>query len=224
MTLPLEWRVSDVLVAYPEAFAQMESRVAAIHDGTAPELVWVLEHPPLYTSGTSAKPADLLVPERFPVFDAGRGGQYTYHGPGQLIAYVMLNLKARAKGTQPDIRVFVSQLEQWLMDSLKQLGVEGDRREGRVGIWVTLKNGREAKIAALGIRVRKWITFHGIALNINPDLEHFSGIIPCGIKEHGVTSLADLGIHTTQVEVTEVLRGQFIQIFGADVNNEARQK
>lgn len=213
MIAPLEWRVSDAQVEYGESFRLMEERVAAIHAGTAQELVWLLEHPPLYTAGTSAKPSDLLLPERFPVYEAGRGGQYTYHGPGQLIGYVMLDLKKRAGSAQPDIRAFVRDLEQWLIDSLQELGVDGDRREGRVGIWVTLKNGREAKIAALGIRVRKWVTFHGVALNINPDLEHFSGIVPCGIKEHGVTSLADLGITASRKKIEEMLRSRFFQIF-----------
>ena len=184
----------------------MEARVAAIHAGTASELIWFLEHPALYTAGTSAKERDLLFPQRFPVYAAGRGGQYTYHGPGQLIAYVMLDLRQSR-----DIRAFVRMLEEWLIRSLLTLGVHGERREGRVGIWVTKDDGSEAKIAALGIRVRKWISFHGVSLNINPDLEHFSGIVPCGIREHGVTSLMDLGIMATRERVIEVMREGFCE-------------
>jgi len=216
--MTVEWNISQTLIDYPLAIAEMESRVAAIHLGAASELVWLLEHPPLYTSGTSAKAGDLLTPNRFPVYEAGRGGQYTYHGPGQQIAYVMMDLKKRDQ----DLRKFVKELEQWLINSLGVLGVKGERREGRVGIWVATNDGSEAKIAALGIRVRKWITFHGISLNINPDLEHFSGIIPCGIRAHGVTSLVDLGIDIDKSEISIILQEQFTQIFGD--NDPARSK
>jgi len=191
----------------------MEERVALIQSGHASELIWLLEHPPLYTAGTSAKASGLLEHDRFPVHTTGRGGQHTYHGPGQLIAYVMLDLKSRATQNTPDLRHFVYCLEQWLINSLHQLGINGERREGRVGIWVKTANG-EAKIAALGIRVRKWITYHGVALNIAPDLEHFSGIVPCGIKEHGVTSLAALGVDIHKDEVITILKKQFSLLFG----------
>ena len=208
---PLEWKISDGLVAYEDALALMEARVKAIRDDGAPELVWLLEHPPLYTAGTSADPADLLAPERFPVHPAGRGGQYTYHGPGQRVAYVMLDLKRRGE----DIRVYVHDLEDWLIRALARFSVTAERREGRVGLWVPRGAGREDKIAAIGVRVRRWVTFHGIALNVEPDLEHFSGIVPCGIAEHGVTSLWDLGITATMPEVDMVLRETFEEVFGA---------
>jgi lipoyl(octanoyl) transferase len=202
----LSWHRSEGVVDYPQAVAFMEQRVLEIHQQTASELIWFVEHSPLYTSGTSAKAEDLLLPDRFPVYAAGRGGQYTYHGPGQLVAYVMLDLKKHAGAAQPDLRAFVRLLEQWLIDSLAVLGIAGERREGRVGIWVKQAGGREAKIAALGIRVRKWVSYHGIALNINPNLDHFNGIIPCGIKEHGVTSLEDSGIRVTHGQVISVLQ------------------
>ncbi|MFN4010822.1 MAG: lipoyl(octanoyl) transferase LipB [Pannonibacter sp.] len=211
---PVDWLISDTPVAYEDALAVMESRVAAIAEGTAPELVWLLEHPPLYTAGTSAKEADLLTPDRFPVFAAGRGGQYTYHGPGQRVAYVMLDLKRR----QPDVRAFVAALEAWVIGTLWQHHVRGERREDRVGVWVRRPDkgaDREDKIAAIGIRVRKWVTFHGISLNVDPDLEHFSGIVPCGVEQHGVTSLVDLGIPITLPEVDIILRQQFEDVFGA---------
>lgn len=211
---PVDWLISDAPVAYEDALAVMESRVAAIAEGTAPELVWLLEHPPLYTAGTSAKSQDLLTPDRFPVFAAGRGGQYTYHGPGQRVAYVMLDLKRR----QPDVRAFVAALEAWVIGTLWQHHVRGERREDRVGVWVRRTdkgNDREDKIAAIGIRVRKWVTFHGISLNVDPDLEHFSGIVPCGVEAHGVTSLVDLGIPITLPEVDIVLRQQFEAVFGS---------
>lgn len=211
---PVDWLISDTPVAYEDALAVMESRVAAIAEGTAPELVWLLEHPPLYTAGTSAKEADLLTPDRFPVFAAGRGGQYTYHGPGQRVAYVMLDLKRR----QPDVRAFVAALEAWVIGTLWQQHVRGERREDRVGVWVRRPDkgaDREDKIAAIGIRVRKWVTFHGISLNVDPDLEHFSGIVPCGVEQHGVTSLVDLGIPITLPEVDIILRRQFEDVFGA---------
>ncbi|MEM7169623.1 MAG: lipoyl(octanoyl) transferase LipB [Pseudomonadota bacterium] len=185
---PVEWRRTDGLVDYDRAVATMEQRAAAIRDGQAPEMVWLLEHPPLYTAGTSARPEDLLTPDRFPVYQSGRGGEYTYHGPGQRVAYVMLDLKERG----PDVRCFVHNLEAWIIHTLAAFGVTGERRPGRVGIWVAGPSGREDKIAAIGVRVRRWVTYHGIAINFDPNLEHFSGIVPCGISEHGVTSLSAL--------------------------------
>lgn len=185
----IEWRTDTGLVPYPDALAAMEDRVAAIRAGSAPEQVWLLEHPPLYTAGTSARESDLLAPKRFPVYQAGRGGQYTYHGPGQRIAYVMLDLKQRGA----DLRRYIKDLEHWIIDSLAEFGVQGDVREGRVGVWVTRPDGREEKIAAIGVRVRRWVSFHGISLNVSPDLTHFSGIVPCGITEHGVTSCTRWG-------------------------------
>lgn len=209
---PVEWVVSKGLVAYPEALAAMEARVAAIADGTAPECVWLLEHPPLYTAGTSARPED-LVDARFPVYETGRGGQFTYHGPGQRVAYVMLDLKRRS----PDVRRYVSALEAWIIGTLSTFNVTGERREDRVGVWVRRKGGGEDKIAAIGIRVRRWVTFHGISLNVEPDLSHFGGIVPCGVREHGVTSLADLGLPVTMAEVDAVMRVAFEEVFGETV-------
>jgi lipoyl(octanoyl) transferase len=203
----LEWKTSDGLVPYPEALAEMEARADAIAAGTAAEEIWLLEHPPIYTAGTSTNDADLL-DARFPVYRTGRGGQFTYHGPGQRVGYVMLNLKQR----KPDVRAYVRDLEQWLIESLALLGVKGERRDGRVGIWVARKN-REDKIAALGVRIRHWVTFHGVALNVNPDLSHFSGIVPCGVREHGVTSLADLGLKATMADVDAALKQSFEKIF-----------
>jgi lipoyl(octanoyl) transferase len=192
----------------------MEAHAAAIAEGMAGEQIWLLEHPPIYTAGTSAKDADLLDP-RFPVFRSGRGGQYTYHGPGQRIGYVMLDLKRRAiKGRGPDVRAFVFDLEQWLIETLASLNVKGERREGRVGIWVDRGNGREDKIAALGVRIRRWVTFHGVALNVAPDLTHFAGIVPCGVSRHGVTSLADLGLAVTMADVDVALQQAFRKTFG----------
>ncbi len=185
----MEWRISPGLIDYPDALAAMEARAEAIHTGMADELIWLLEHPPLYTAGTSAQAEDLLDP-RFPVYDAGRGGQYTYHGPGQRVVYLMLDLKRRGR----DVRAYVTQLEEWIIQSLARLGVTGERRAGRVGIWVQRGPFKEDKIAAIGVRIRRWVTLHGIAINVNPDLGHFTGIVPCGIQEHGVTSLTDLGI------------------------------
>jgi lipoyl(octanoyl) transferase len=205
------WRISADTVAYPDALAAMEERVAAIRAGTAPELVWLLEHPPLYTAGTSARIHDLLAPRRFPVFDAGRGGQYTYHGPGQRVAYVMLDLQRR----KPDLRRYIWQLEEWVIRTLAQFNVRGERREGRIGIWVVEWGGREAKIAAIGVRVRRWVTYHGVAINLDPDLEHFSGIVPCGISGFGVTSLAALGLTTTMAELDGALRTTFEEVFAA---------
>ncbi len=200
-----KWRISHEPVPYVEALAAMEARAAEIAVGTSPEQVWLLEHPPLYTSGTSARRHDLLTPERFPVFEAGRGGQYTYHGPGQRIAYVQLNLAERGR----DVRCFVNAMEHWILDSLRTFGVTGEIRPGRVGVWVTLPDGAEAKIAALGVRVRKWVTLHGISVNVCPDLEHFSGIVPCGIAEHGVCSLESLGVTASMAEVDQSLIKHF---------------
>ena len=210
----LEWKASDGLVPYPDALAGMEGRAEAIAAGTAGELVWLLEHPPIYTAGTSADDADLLDP-RFPVYRTGRGGQFTYHGPGQRVGYVMLNLKNR----KADVRAYVRDLEQWLIETLALLGVKGERRPGRVGIWVqraptSTSNSGEDKIAALGVRIRHWVTFHGVALNVNPDLSHFTGIVPCGIRGHGVTSLADLGVAATMADVDAALKQSFEKIFG----------
>lgn len=206
---PPEWHVSAAPVAYPDAVAAMDARVAAIRAGTAAELVWLLEHPPLYTAGTSARAADLLDPGRFPVYKTGRGGQYTYHGPGQRVAYAMLDLKRR----DVDVRRYVAALEDWIIRTLWRFNVRGERREGRVGIWVR-RGGREAKIAAIGVRVRRWVTLHGIALNVDPDLEHFSGIVPCGLGAHGVTSLHDLGIPAAMEDVDVALREAFGEVFG----------
>ena len=206
----LDWSVAPAPVAYPAAVAAMEERVAAILAQQAPEQVWLLEHPPLYTAGTSATPGDLLDPSGLPVYRSGRGGQYTYHGPGQRVAYVMLDLRARGR---MDLRCFVRDLERWLIDALATFGVAGMRREGRVGIWVEA-GGSEAKIAAIGVRVRRWVTFHGVSLNVAPDLGHYRGIVACGIREHGVTSLAALGIEATMEEVDTALRRSFGAVFG----------
>lgn len=216
MTNPIEWRISDSPVPYPEAVKAMETRVAAIRAGTAPELVWLLEHPPLYTAGTSAQPGDLLQPERFPVYASGRGGQYTYHGPGQRVAYVMLDLKRRA----PDLRRFVHGLEEWVIRTLTRFNVRGERRDGRIGIWVARSGGREDKIAAVGVRVRHWVSYHGIAINLDPELEHFTGIVPCGIESgpgsrFGVTSLYDLGILIAMAELDTALKSAFVEVFAA---------
>lgn len=210
----VEWQISDSAVPYEEAVTAMERRVAAIRAGTAPELVWLLEHPPLYTAGTSARPEDLLNPTRFPVYRSGRGGQYTYHGPGQRIAYAMLNLAGRGG----DVRCYVHDLEEWVIRALARFNVRGERREGRIGIWVDRGGGREDKIAAIGIRVRHWVTYHGIAINVEPDLSHFDGIVPCGIAagEFGVTSLVDLGLPVTMADVDNALMGAFDEVFGTD--------
>ncbi|MGH6919042.1 MAG: lipoyl(octanoyl) transferase LipB [Geminicoccaceae bacterium] len=205
----VEWRLAAGLVRYPEALAAMEERVAAIRAGTASELVWLLEHPPLYTAGTSARVQDLLAPRRFPVFDAGRGGQYTYHGPGQRVAYLMLDLQQR----KPDLRRYVWQLEEWMIRTLALLDVHGERRPDRIGIWVVKPSGQEAKIAAIGVRVRRWVTYHGVAINLDPDLEHFAGIVPCGISNFGVTSLADLGLATTMQDLDAALVATFEDVF-----------
>lgn len=213
---PVEWVIAEAPVSYPGAVAEMDARVAAIAEGTAAERVWLVEHPPLYTAGTSARAADLVEPDRFPVFESGRGGQYTYHGPGQRVAYVMLDMKRRRQ----DLRAFVAALEAWLIDSLWQFHVRGERREDRVGVWVRRPDrgdGAEDKIAAIGIRVRRWVTFHGISLNVEPDLGHFTGIVPCGVSDHGVTSLVDLGLPVTMPEVDVVLRSSFETVFGPTV-------
>jgi lipoyl(octanoyl) transferase len=213
---PPEWRVAEGLTAYPDALAAMQARVAAIHAGTAPEQVWLVEHPPLYTAGTSARPEELTDPARFPSYAAGRGGQWTYHGPGQRVAYVMLDL-SRRHGTVParDVRCFVNGLEEWLIRALDRLNVRGERRAGRVGIWVADQaTGDEAKIGAIGVRVSRWVSWHGVALNVAPDLSHFSGIVPCGISEHGVTSLAALGIRASMSDADAALRAAWDGVFG----------
>ncbi len=213
---PVEWIVSDAPVGYEEALAAMEARVERIARGEARECVWLLEHPPLYTAGTSADDADLVEPDRFPVFRTGRGGQYTYHGPGQRVAYVMLDLNRRA----PDLRRYVAALEAWLIGTLDGFNIRGERREDRVGVWVRRPDkgaGVEDKIAAIGIRVRRWVTFHGVSLNVEPNLSHFTGIVPCGVTQHGVTSLVDLGRPVTLPEVDAVMRAAFEEIFGATV-------
>ncbi|NQV20123.1 MAG: lipoyl(octanoyl) transferase LipB, partial [Rhodospirillales bacterium] len=197
-------------VPYDEAARAMETRVAAIREGTAPEQVWLLEHPPLYTAGTSANDAELLDPTRFPVFRTGRGGQYTYHGPGQRVAYVMLDLKQRGQ----DVRAFVCDLENWIIGTLAGFNVTGLRRDGRVGVWVARNQNQDDKIAAIGVRVRKWVTFHGISLNLDPDLDHYEGIVPCGITDHGITSLVGLGLPITMSDLDVALRTQFEQTFG----------
>jgi lipoyl(octanoyl) transferase len=203
-----EWTVREGLLAYPEAVAFMEQRAEAIAAGRAGEMVWLVEHPPIYTAGTSAKEAD-LIDARFPVFKTGRGGQFTYHGPGQRVGYVMLDLKHR----KADVRGFVRDLEEWLIRALAKFDVKGERREGRVGIWVA-RGSREDKIAAIGVRVRKWVTFHGVSFNVDPDLSHFNGIVPCGISEHGVTSLADLGIAVSMADADVALKAAFEEVFG----------
>jgi lipoyl(octanoyl) transferase len=204
-----EWIVRDGLLPYPEAVAEMEARAEAIAKGEARERVWLVEHPPIYTAGTSAKQADLL-DARFPVFETGRGGQFTYHGPGQRVGYVMLNLKQR----KPDVRKYVHDLEEWLIRTLARFNVNGERREGRVGIWVVREGAREDKIAAIGVRVRRWVTFHGVSLNVEPDLSHFTGIVPCGLSEFGVTSLVDLGIPATMEDVDVAMKIAFEEVFG----------
>lgn len=216
----VEWEISDAPVAYPDAVARMEERVAAIRAGDAAEMVWLVEHPALYTAGTSAQASDLIAPARFPVFHTGRGGEYTYHGPGQRIAYLMLDLNSRGS----DLRRYVATLEAWIIATLARFNVKGERREDRVGVWVKrpdrppLADGSPAedKIAAIGIRVRRWVTFHGISLNVDPDLAHYSGIIPCGVTDYGVTSLADLGIPVSMAEVDAALKAEFEKLFGAE--------
>ncbi len=214
---PVEWVIAGEPVDYPAAVAEMEARVAAIAAGEARERVWLIEHPPLYTAGTSADPADLVDPDRFPVFRTGRGGQFTYHGPGQRVAYVMVDLSRRRQ----DLRAYVTALEAWIIATLDRFNVRGERREDRVGVWVRRPDkgpDAEDKIAAIGIRVRRWVTFHGISLNVEPDLSHFSGIVPCGVRRHGVTSLVDLGLPVTMVDADVALRAAFEQVFGATVD------
>ena len=210
---PVEWAVSKGLVGYEAAVAAMEARAAAIAAGEAAELVWLLEHPPLYTAGVSSKDDDLLDATRFPVHRTGRGGQFTYHGPGQRVAYVMLDLNTRGK----DVRAFVRGLEQWVIGALGEFGVPADVRESRVGVWVERKGpgwSREDKIAAIGVKVRKWVSFHGISLNVEPDLSHFEGIVPCGQTQHGVTSLVDLGLPVSMDEADAALKAAFVRVFG----------
>ena len=206
----IEWRVSDAPVAYEEALAFMEQRAAAIREGSAGECVWLLEHPPLFTAGTSADPAELINPQHFPVYEAGRGGRYTYHGPGQRVGYVMLNLDKRGK----DVRCFVHALEGWMIDTLRELGVAAHRAPGRIGIWVG-EGPDEKKIGALGVRVKRWVTLHGFAINVAPELTHFSGIVPCGISEFGVTSLAELGKQMALTRVDAALKRNFRQFLNA---------
>ncbi len=219
---PVRWRVADGLVGYEEAVAEMERQVADIADGKADELVWLVEHPALYTAGTSADSKDLIEPDRFPVFATGRGGEYTYHGPGQRVAYVMLDLKRRRQ----DVRAYVAALEEVVIRTLDSMNVKGERREDRVGVWVrrpekpTLPDGTmsEDKIAALGIRLRRWVSFHGLSINVDPDLSHFGGIVPCGISAYGVTSLVDLGLPVMMADVDIRLRGAFEDVFGPTTN------
>jgi lipoyl(octanoyl) transferase len=208
----VEWRIESGLMPYADAVAFMEERAAAIAECRARELVWLVEHPPIYTAGTSAQESDLL-DARFPVFKTGRGGQFTYHGPGQRVGYVMLDLKHRGG----DVRGFVRDLEEWLIRTLGAFNVKGERREGRVGIWVVREGGREDKIAAIGVRVRRWVTFHGISFNVDPDLTHFDGIVPCGIAAHGVTSLHDLGIAISMTDVDVAMKIAFKEVFGREI-------
>ncbi|HTJ56970.1 MAG TPA: lipoyl(octanoyl) transferase LipB [Devosiaceae bacterium] len=212
----VEWTISPAAVDYPAALAAMRARAASIADGTAGEAIWLLEHPPLYTAGTSALPTDLLRPDRFPVYEAGRGGQYTYHGPGQRVAYVMLDLRQRGR----DIRALVQNLEGWVIDTLAAFNITGERREGRVGVWVRRPDKgvlREDKIAAIGVRVSRWVTFHGISINVSPDLSHYDGIVPCGIADQGVTSFEDLGQLVSMEEVDSALRSAFERRFGPTI-------
>ena len=210
----VEWAISPGQVPYPAAVAAMEARALAIAEGRASELVWLLEHPPLYTAGVSAKAADLLAPGGLPVFESRRGGQYTYHGPGQRVAYVMLDLRARRR----DVSAFVRALEAWIIDALAAFNVKGELRSGRIGVWVDRTTSgappREDKIAAIGVRLRRWVSFHGISLNVEPNLAHFAGIVPCGLREHGVTSLVDLGLPVTLDETDAALKASFTRVFG----------
>lgn len=221
---PVRWRISDDLVPYPQALAEMEARAVAIAEGKADELVWLLEHPPLYTAGTSADAHDLLQPDRFPVYDAGRGGEYTYHGPGQRVGYVLLDLKRRRQ----DVRAYVSAIEEVVIRTLAKMNVRGERREDRVGVWVRrperlpMPDGSmaEDKVAAIGIRLKRWVTFHGFSLNVEPDLSHFGGIVPCGISAYGVTSLVDLGLPVMMSDVDVLIRQSFEEIFGPTLRDE----
>ena len=226
---PVEWRLEPGLTQYEDALAFMEARAAAIREGSAPETVWLVEHPPLYTAGTSARSQDLVEPDRFPVFSAGRGGEYTYHGPGQRVAYVMLDLKRRRE----DVRAFVAALEEWIIRTLDRFNVKGERREDRVGVWVVrpdrppMPDGSQAedKIAAIGVRLRRWVSFHGIAINVEPNLSHFSGIVPCGVADRGVTSLVDLGLPVTMADLDTAMKAAFAEIFGTahERRNETRK-
>jgi len=209
---PAGWAVSASPVPYPDAVAAMHERVEAILEGRAGELVWLLEQPPLHTAGVSAKPHDLIDAHRFPVFESERGGQFTYHGPGQRVAYVMLDLRERGR----DVRRFVQSLEAWVIGALAEFNITGDVREGRIGVWVD-RPGREDKIAAVGVKLRRWVSFHGVSLNVEPDLSHFSGIVPCGIREHGVTSLVDLGLPVTLDDADAALKLSFERVFGATI-------
>ncbi len=215
----MEWRIENGLIEYETALAVMEARAAAIRAGTGDELVWSLEHPPLYTAGTTASAADLLAPARLPVYRSGRGGKHTYHGPGQRIGYVIIDLRRRC---QSDVRVYVRNLEEWIIRTLGRFNVRGERREGRIGIWVDHGNGREDKIAAIGVRIRHWVTLHGIAINLDPALEHFSGIVPCGIsgEAYGVTSLHRLGIRISMPELDVAMKGAFCEVFGDPCGTE----
>ena len=222
MTAHVEWQHLPGLAPYAETLAAMEARAEAIHHGTAPEAIWLLEHPPLYTAGTSAKAEDLTDPERFPVHAVGRGGQYTYHGPGQRVIYVMLDVGKRGR----DVRCFVRDMENWVIATLAEFNVKGEIRPGRVGVWVTRPDKtpnpdgspREDKIAAIGVKIRRWVSFHGISINVEPDLSHFSGIVPCGIRDHGVTSLVDLGLPVTMADLDTALQRTFPRFFGPDAH------
>ena len=217
LSLP-EWQVATGLVPYPDAVAAMERRAAAIADGTAGELIWLVEHPPLYTAGVSARAADLVTPDRFPVYETRRGGQYTYHGPGQRVVYAMLDLRTRGR----DVHGFVCRMEDWVIATLAEFGVKGERRKGRVGVWVVRPDRppsidgspAEDKVAAIGLKIRRWVSYHGLSINVEPDLSHFDGIVPCGIRDHGVTSLVDLGLPVTMADVDAALARTFPQVFG----------
>ena len=214
----IEWKITDSLVPYKSSVEAMEQRVAAIRTGVARELVWLLEHPEIYTRGTSANEDELLRKPRFPVFETGRGGRYTYHGPGQRVIYVMLDLRRRGS----DIRAYVKDLEQWMIDSLADFGLNAERRLGRVGIWIPRDDGCEAKIGAIGVRVRRWVSFHGVSLNVEPNLDHYSDIVPCGVLDHGVTSIADLGLKIKMSDVDFVLRQNFEKNFGATIDTDRK--
>jgi lipoyl(octanoyl) transferase len=228
-TAAVEWRIEPGLTQYEHALAFMEARADAIRQGSAPEMVWLVEHPPLYTAGTSARAQDLVEPDRFPVYAAGRGGEYTYHGPGQRVAYVMLDLKRRRE----DVRAFVAALEDWIIRTLGRFNVKGERREDRVGVWVVRPerppmldgSSAEDKIAAIGIRLRRWVSFHGIAINVEPNLQHFSGIVPCGVADRGVTSLVDLGLPVTMADLDVALKAAFFEVFGQaeEIRDETRK-
>jgi lipoyl(octanoyl) transferase len=207
----IEWRFSEAPMPYDAAVAEMEARVEAIRAGRAPELIWLLEHPPLYTAGTGTEPGDLIDPDFLPVFQSGRGGKLTYHGPGQRIAYVMLDLEPRGR----DLRAFIRDLEEWIIRALRRLGLRGERREGRVGIWIVHPDGSEAKIAAIGVRVRRWVSYHGISINLDPDLSHYRGIVPCGVREHGVTSIKAEGVAADMAALDDALKATFGEVFAA---------